>query len=175
MIFFIFTLIFLGKGLYDNKSENFDGGLLMFYPDKDFIMSLSDGERFIFLKIICGVIAADRKVSREELVYLRELAMKYEVSGEKLSAMIKTADTQMLIKQARLIVDRVKALALIKDMCMVANLDTELADTEIDYILDIAEAMGIEPQRVRDINAVVNEYLAVSQKASILLEQEHWT
>lgn len=147
----------------------------MFYPDKDFIMSLSDGERFIFLKIICGVIAADRKVSREELVYLRELALKYEVSGEKLSIMIKTADTPMLIKQARMIVDRVKALALIKDMCMVANLDTELADAEIDYILDVAEAMGIEPQRVRDINAVVNEYLAVSQKAAILLEQEHWT
>ncbi len=147
----------------------------MFYPDKDFIMSLSDGERFIFLKIICGVIAVDRKVSREELVYLRELALKYEVSGEKLSTMIKTADTPMLIKQARMIVDRTKALALIKDMCMVANLDTELADSEIDYILDVAEAMGIEPQRVRDINAVVNEYLAVSQKAAILLEQEHWT
>lgn len=147
----------------------------MFYPDKDFIMSLSDGERFIFMKIICGVVAADRKVSREELMYLREMALKYEVSGDKLSTMIKTADTPMLIKQARMIVDRTKALALVKDMCMVANLDTELADAEIDYILDVAEAMGIEAQRVQDINAVVNEYLAVSQKAAILLEQEHWT
>lgn len=147
----------------------------MFYPDKDFIMSLSDGERFIFMKIICGVVAVDRKVSREELMYLREMALKYEVSGDKLSTMIKTADTPMLIKQARMIVDRTKALALVKDMCMVANLDTELADAEIDYILDVAEAMGIEAQRVQDINAVVNEYLAVSQKAAILLEQEHWT
>ena len=147
----------------------------MFYPDKDFILSLSDGERFILLKIICGVVAVDRKVSREELLYLRELALKYEVSGEKLSTMIKTADTPMLIKQARMIVNRPKALTLIKDMCMVANLDTELGDAEIDYILDVAEAMGVEPQRVRDINAVVNEYLAVSQKAAILLEQEHWT
>ena len=147
----------------------------MFYPDKDFIMSLSDGERFIFMKIICGVVAVDRKVSREELMYLREMALKYEVSGDKLATMIKTADTPMLIKQARMIVDRTKALALVKDMCMVANLDTELADAEIDYILDVAEAMGIEAQRVQDINAVVNEYLAVSQKAAILLEQEHWT
>lgn len=147
----------------------------MFYPDSDFIKSLSEKERFIFLKIICGMVAVDRKVSREELVYLRELSLKYDVSGDKLSAMIKSSDTNVLIKQARLITDRVKALALVKDMCMVANVDMDLADSEIDYILDIAEAMGIEPQRVRDINAVVNEYLAVSQKASILLEQEHWS
>ncbi|MCM1324719.1 MAG: TerB family tellurite resistance protein [Acetobacter sp.] len=147
----------------------------MFYPDKKFIASLSEGEKFIFLKIICGVVAVDRKVSREELVYLRELALKYEVSGDKLSAMIKSSDNAILLKQARMIVDRVKALALIKDMCMVANLDTDLADAEIDYILDVAEAMGIEPRRVQDINAVVNEYLAVSQKAAMLLEQEHWS
>lgn len=147
----------------------------MFYPDKDFINSLSEKERFIFLKIICGMVAADRKVSREELVYLKELALKYEVSGDKLSAMIKSSENDILIKQARMITDRVKALALIKDMCMVANIDTELADEEIDFILDVAEAMGVEPQRVKDINAVVNEYLAVSQKAAMLLEQEHWT
>ena len=77
--------------------------------------------------------------------------------------------------QARMITDRAKALMLIKDMCMVANIDSSLEDSEIDYILDIAAAMYIEPERVKEINAVVNEYLAVSQKACILLEQEHWT
>ena len=30
----------------------------MFYPDKNFINTLSNGERFIFLKIICGTVAA---------------------------------------------------------------------------------------------------------------------
>ncbi len=146
----------------------------MFYPDKTFIQSLSDGERFIFLKIICGVVASDRAVSREELVYLKELALKYNVSGESLSAMIKGADHDALMKQARMVTDRLKALTLVKDMCMVANLDTELTDNEIDYILDVAEAMGIDAERVKEINAVVNEYLAISQKARLLLEQEHW-
>jgi archaellum component FlaC len=74
-----------------------------------------------------------------------------------------------------MIEDRSKALMLIKDLCMVANNDMNLADDEIDYILDIAEAMGIDAERVKEINAVVNEYLEVSQKACILLEQEHWT
>lgn len=147
----------------------------MFYPDKNFIDTLSAGERFIFVKVICGLVASDHKVTREELLYLKELALKFEVGAENISTMIKTADRPALIKQARMITDRPKALMLIKDLCMTANTDTDLADEEIDYILDIAEAMGVEPNTVREINAVVNEYLAVSQKASTLLEQEHWT
>ena len=144
-------------------------------PDKNFIDTLSQGERFIFLKIICGTVAANRQVSRAELLYLKEMALKYEVSGESLANMIKSADRKTLIMQARMITDRAKALTLIKDMCMVSNIDNNLDDHEIDYILDIAEAMNIEPDRVKDINNVVNEYLAVSQKACVLLEQEHWT
>ena len=120
-------------------------------------------------------VAANRQVSREELLYLKEAALKYEVSGESLANMIKSSDRTALMMQARMITDRAKALMLIKDMCMVANIDSSLEDSEIDYILDIAAAMHIEPERVKEINAVVNEYLAVSQKACILLEQEHWT
>lgn len=147
----------------------------MFYPDKNFINTLDETERFIFLKVICGMVACDKQVAKEELVYLKELALKFETKGSNLINMIKSADKKSLIKQARMIEDRSKALMLVKDLCMVANNDLNLSDDEIDYILDIADAMGIDAQRVKEINAVVNEYLEVSQKACILLEQEHWT
>lgn len=147
----------------------------MFYPDKNFIDTLSAAERFIFVKVICGLVAIDRKVTREELIYLKELALKFGVGAENISTMVKTADKAALLKQARMITERPKALMLIKDLCMTANSDADLADSEIDFILDVAEAMNIEPTIVKDINAVVNEYLALSQKACILLEQEHWT
>lgn len=146
----------------------------MFYPDKNFISTLTNAERFIFLKVICGLIAADRKVSREELLYLKEAALKYNVGAESLSVMIKTANKDALIRQAHMITDRAKALMLIKDLCLIANTDVELEDPEIDYILDIAEAMNIEPDRVKDINALVNEYLALSERACLLLEQKTW-
>ncbi len=147
----------------------------MFYPDKNFINTLDSTERFIFLKVICGMVACDKQVAKEELLYLRELSLKFEVGSQAIANMIRNSDTKNLIKQARMIEDRSKALMLIKDLCMVANNDMHLADNEIDYILDIAEAMGIDAERVKEINAVVNEYLEVSQKACILLEQEHWT
>lgn len=142
----------------------------MFFPDKDFIEKLSDGERFIFLKVICGLVASDRQVTREELLYLKDMAKMYNVEGSTLVTMIKTADRKALLKQARLIDERKKALMLIKELCMVANKDTTLEDNEIDYILDVAEMMKIEPNTVKDINSAVNAYITLAQKVSDLLE-----
>ena len=59
---------------------------------------------------------------------------------------------------------------LVKELCMVANKDTSLEDNEIDYILDIAEVMNIEPDKVKDINKVVNAYITLALKAGDLLE-----
>lgn len=123
----------------------------MFYPDKNFINTLSNGERFIFLKIICGTVAANRQVSREELLYLKEAALKYEVSGESLANMIKSSDRTALMMQARMITDRAKALMLIKDMCMVANIDSSLEDSEIDYILTSPRQCTSNPNASRKL------------------------
>lgn len=144
----------------------------MFYPDKKFVETLSEAEKFIFLKVICGLVASDRQVTKEELVYLKELAKMYEVDGTSLSNMIKSADRNALLKQARMIDERKKALVLIRDLCVIANNDIDLEDNEISYILDIAEIMGIDPIRVKDINTVVNSYFECEKNMKLLLEIE---
>ena len=144
----------------------------MFYPDKKFVETLSGAEKFIFLKVICGLVASDRQVTKEELVYLKELAKMYEVDGTSLSNMIKSADRNALLKQARMIDERKKALVLIRDLCVIANNDIDLEDNEISYILDIAEIMGIDPIRVKDINTVVNSYFECEKNMKLLLEIE---
>lgn len=144
----------------------------MFYPSKKFVETLSDAERFIFLKVICGMVASDRRVSKNEISYLKELALQFGVSADTITVMVKSSDTKALLKQARMITDRNKALALIKDLCMVANKDIELEDKEIDYILDVAEVLGIDPIRVKDINVVVSSYLDCEKNMKKLLELE---
>lgn len=144
----------------------------MFYPSKKFVETLSDAERFIFLKVICGMVASDRRVSKNEISYLKELALQFGVSADTITVMVKSSDTKALLKQARMITDRNKALALIKDLCVVANKDIELEDKEIDYILDVAEVLGIDPIRVKDINVVVSSYLDCEKNMKKLLELE---
>ena len=144
----------------------------MFYPDKKFVETLSEAEKFIFLKVICGLVASDRQVTKEELVYLKEVAKMYEVDGSTLTNMIKSSNRKDLLKQARMIDERQKALFLIKDLCVIANNDIDLEDNEIEYILDIAEVMGIDPVRVKDINTVVNSYIECEKNIKLLLEVE---
>ena len=144
----------------------------MFYPSKEFVRSLSETEKFVFLKVICGIVAADRGVSKSEIRYLKELAFQYGVSGDSISAMVKSSITKDLLKQARMITDRKKALALIKDLCMVANGDIDLEDKEIDYILDVADVVGVDPIRVKDINTVVTTYLECETNMKKLMEIE---
>ena len=144
----------------------------MFYPDKKFVETLSEAEKFIFLKVICGLVASDRQVTKEELVYLKEVAKMYEVDGSTLTNMIKSSNRKDLLKQARMIDERQKALFLIKDLCVIANNDIDLEDNEIEYILDIAEVMGIDPVRVKDINTVVNSYIECEKNIKLLLEIE---
>ena len=144
----------------------------MFYPNREFVSTLSEAEKFIFLKVICGMVASDRRVSKNEIRYLRELAVQYGASADSISAMVKSSDTKALLKQARMITDRKKALTLIKDLCMVANNDIELEDKEIDYILDVADIVGIDPIRVKDINVVVSSYLDCEKNMRKLLELE---
>lgn len=144
----------------------------MFYPSKKFVETLSDAERFIFLKVICGMVASDRRVSKNEISYLKELALQFGVSADTITVMVKSSDTKALLKQARMITDRNKALALIKDLCVVANKDIELEDKEIDYILDVAEVLGVDPIRVKDINVVVSSYLDCEKNMKKLLELE---
>ncbi len=144
----------------------------MFYPNKKFVETLSEAEKFIFLKVICGLVASDRQVTKEELVYLKELAKMYEVDGTSLSNMIKSANRDVLLKQARMIDDYKKALVLIRDLCVIANNDIDLEDNEISYILDVAEVMGVDPIRVKDINTVVNSYFECEKNMKLLLEIE---
>lgn len=144
----------------------------MFYPNKKFVETLSEAEKFIFLKVICGLVASDRQVTKEELVYLKELAKMYEVDGTSLSNMIKSANRDVLLKQARMIDDYKKALVLIRDLCVIANNDIDLEDNEISYILDVAEVMGVDPVRVKDINTVVNSYFECEKNMKLLLEIE---
>ena len=85
----------------------------MFYPDENFIDTLSEAEKFIFLKVICGLVASDRQVTKEELMYLKDVAKIYKIDGTSLSNMIKSFNKKDVLKQARMIDERHKALILI--------------------------------------------------------------
>jgi hypothetical protein len=70
------------------------------------------------------------------------------------------------------ITDRKKSLNLVKELCFLANSDTGLEDDEIDFIIDIAERMNVESDKIKQINKWVLDKIVLLKTGDIILENE---
>ena len=81
--------------------------------------------------------------------------------------------TDKFIEEAKKITERTKALQLIKELCLLANIDKDLSDGELDIIIDVAEATNIEQDKVIQINRWVLNNLVLAKVGRIILEEDN--
>lgn len=139
--------------------------------DGEYIKELTNEEKIVFLKIFCRMIKADGNIDTEEVKFLKEIAKHFGVNGDAVVGIIKMADSIDCVAEARKISNRKHALQLIKDLCVLANIDEDLHDNELDIIVDCADAMGIEEEKVILINRWVLDSQIVAQTGKIILEE----
>ena len=70
------------------------------------------------------------------------------------------------------ITERPKALQLVKELCYLANSDTGLDDREIDFIIDVAEKVNIDSEKLKQINKWVLDKIVLQKTGEIILETE---
>ena len=70
------------------------------------------------------------------------------------------------------ITDRQKSLQLVKELCYLANSDTGLEDSEIDFIIDVAEKVNVDSERLKQINKWVLDKIVLQKTGEIILEME---
>ncbi len=58
-------------------------------------------------------------------------------------------------------------------MCVLANIDNDLADAELDIVIDCARAMGVEDNKIVLINRWVLDSLILSKTGQIIMEQNN--
>ena len=141
--------------------------------DDDYIKTLSENEKIAFLKIFCKLIKADGAIETEEVEFLKAIAARYGFSSAAMVDIIKAADTIDCMAEARQINERQHALELIKELCLLANIDDDLHDNELDIIIDVARVMGIEDEKVILINRWVLDNLILIKTGRIILEKDN--
>ena len=141
--------------------------------DEEYIKTLSDVEKTAFLKIFCKLIKSDGSVDAEEVEFLKVIAGRYGFSTASMVEIIKGADKIDCMAEARQIDGRQHALELIKEMCLLANIDDDLHDAELDIIIDVARVMGIEDEKVILINRWVLDNLILIKTGRIILEKDN--
>lgn len=140
--------------------------------DNDYIKTLSNEEKIIFLKIFCCLIRADDKIDAEEITFLKKIALRYGVDNNTVIGIIKTPKIDY-VEEARKITSRPHALQLVKEMCVMANIDNDLADSELDVVIDCARAMGVEDEKIVLINRWVLDSLILTKTGHLIMEENN--
>ena len=97
----------------------------------------------------------------------RALGIKAERREEVLS--IKSDDE--LVDEVKIIKDRPKALELVKEMCMLANSDSDLSENEIRLIGKVGTAMGVELEKIQEISQWVIDRIIWLEQGKIIFEK----
>lgn len=140
--------------------------------DDDYISSLSFNEKVIFLKIFCCLVRADGNIDADEINFLKSITARYGVDNNTVVNIIKDTNIDY-VGEARNITNRQHALQLVKEMCVLANIDNDLADAELDIVIDSARAMGIEDEKIVLINRWVLDSLILTKTGQIIMEQNN--
>ena len=137
----------------------------------DYINSLTVEEKIIFLKIFCKLIKADGVIDSEEVNFLKSIASSYGIDNNTIVSIIKSSNSINTEYEASKITDRKKALQLVRELCLLANLDEDLNDVELDIIIDVARAMNIEDDKIILINRFVLDNLILAKTGRIIMEE----
>jgi len=139
--------------------------------DNDYIATLSYEEKLVFIKCFCKMIKADGIIDAAELDFLNVIARRFGVEKAIVVDIVKSVANNDYIAEARKITNRKHALELIKELCVLANIDHNMDETELDIIADVAEAMNVEEQKVIAINRFVLDSLILNKVGQNILEK----
>ena len=88
------------------------------------------------------------------------MAKQYQIPREYSAQINQPVPEEDLIAEAKNLLGRKKSLYLIKELLTVANSDDDLDDNEIDFVIKISKALGIEDEKVAEINQLVLDQMS---------------
>lgn len=138
----------------------------------NYISNLSADERKIFVECFCCMVYTDKKVVKEEIDFLKNIGRKYGIEEKEIVAILQGLNKDEIMNKVPNISDRKKGLQLVKELCYLANSDTGLDDEEIDFIIDVAEKLNIEGDKIKQINKWVLDKIVLLKTGDIILENE---
>ena len=136
----------------------------------EYIQTLTTEERHTFVECFCCMVYTDKKVAKEEIDFLKKIGKMYGIEEKEIVSILQNLNKSSTMEKVGQITDRKKSLQLVKELCYLANSDTGLDDEEIDFIIDVAEKMQIESDKIKQINKWVLDKIVLLKTGNIILE-----
>lgn len=136
----------------------------------EYVTDLSLNEKLVFLRMIIRLIGKDSHIDDSERAFMKELAVQYQIPRECSAQINQPMPEEDLIAEAQKLLGRKKSLYLIKELLTVANSDDDLDDSEIDFVIKVSKALGIEDEKVSEINQLVLDQMSWLERYHQALE-----
>lgn len=138
----------------------------------EYISALSTEEKQIFVECFCCMICSDKNVVKEEIEFLKKIGKMYGIAEKDIVLVMKSLNKEQILEKVTSLTTRSKSLHLIKELCYLANTDSGLDDSEIDFIIDVAEKLNIENDKIKQINKWVLDKILLQKTGDVILEKE---
>lgn len=139
--------------------------------DMQYLAEMSDDEKIIFLKVLTRLARADEKLDDNERDFIREIAVVYNVPANRFEEIINVNSDDEIVAEVKKIKNRKLALELIKEMCLLANADSDLSDNETLLIGRVGQAMGVELEKIQQISQWVIDRIIWLEEGKIIFEK----
>ncbi len=138
--------------------------------ENDYIKELTAQEKRLFVECFCCMVYADGNVAKEEIEFLKGIGKNYGIEEKDIVQILKEMKKDAVLAKVQQVTDRKKQLQLVKELCYLANSDSSLEDSEIDFIIDIAEKLNVESDKIKQINKWVLDRILLQKTGEIILE-----
>ena len=138
----------------------------------EYIKSLNPEEKKLFIECFSCMVCSDKKVTKEEIEFLKKIGKMYDVNEQDIVAIMKNINRHATLEKLGAISNRKIGLQLVKELCYLANSDNGLDDEEIDFIIDVAERLEIENEKIKQINKWVLDKIVLLKTGEIILEED---
>jgi uncharacterized tellurite resistance protein B-like protein len=136
----------------------------------DCVRNLTKEQKIVFVQVFVHLAEADGNFDDDEKAYVLEMAKTYGLT-EKDGIFADIGENE-LIEAVRVIrKSRRAALELIKEMCILAHADNDSCVDEAVFIGKIGNAMGIESEKVEQINNWVIDRFIWLEEEKIIFEE----
>ena len=125
----------------------------------EYVTALTIEEKILFLRLIIKIISEDGEIDKYERQFIRNLAKQYQIPAEYGEQINAPSNFDELVAEAQNRLDRKKSLYLIKELLAVANTDNEFSEDEVDFVVRVSEKLGIESEKVVELNQLVLDRL----------------
>ena len=137
----------------------------------NYIAKMSEEEKIVFLKVLVNLACLDSNFEEDEKVFINHMTVMLNVSTSKMPEILKQETLEDLVKKVSIIRDRQTALHLIKEACLLSNIDNEMTPKEVEFIGKIGLAMGLDLEKIEQISRWVIDRLIWLEEEKVIFEQ----